>query len=370
MEGRKRNILYVIGWPLGHGGHIHSTLNHVKYLISSGHHIFVLAPYGPKFSEFEAVGAKCFKMPQSYSFIVFTLLYFLIFKRIDVIHAMDYEALKKSIWTKLIFNRLFIFTKAGGTFPTYKTPPVDSIIVFSGELYDFYKKTLTQKINLFLIKERVDVELFKPKAAILNKNKRIVFMAMRLEKQKKGWLENILDQIRLEYKKLTDFQFVFAGSGMLLEYFIQKSCKINETAGIELVRFIGNIDDVNEIVDWYNSSDVVIGHGRGIIEAMSCNKDVIILGENNELELVTNENVEEISYYNFSGRHFRFREIKTSDSLVNCLNKCMPANNWNSDYVLNNYNAEAGAQKISDIFKVPKQKWNRIRILKWLLIRN
>ena len=370
MEERQKNILYIIGWPLGPGGHIHSTLNHVKYLINSGYHIFVLAPYGPKYSEFESVGAKYIKMPKSYFIIVFTLLFLILFKKIDIIHAMDYEALKKSIWTKLIFNRLFIFTKAGGTFPIYKTPPVDSIIVFSGELYDFYKKTVTKKISLFLIKERIDVELFKPRATVFNKNKRIVFMAMRLETQKKGWLENILDQIRLEYKKLTDFQFVFAGSGMLLEYFIQKSCKINETAGIELVRFIGKIDDVNEIVDWYNSSNVVIGHGRGIIEAMACNKDVIILGESNELELVTNENIEEISYYNFSGRHFRFREIKAGDSLVNCLNKCMSTNNWNSDYVLNNYNAEVGAKKISDIYKVPKQKRSRIGVLKWLLIRN
>jgi len=75
-----------------------------------------------------------------------------------------------------------------------------------------------------------------------------------------------------------------------------------------VLNFIGPVFSPKDMSQLYNYSDIVVGSGRGILEAMACGKPVVILGENNEVEVVDSKNIDDIAYYNFSGRHFRQRE--------------------------------------------------------------
>ena len=363
-------ILFIIGWPLNQGGHIHSTLNHIKYLVRQGHHVILLAPEGKKINEFISVGAIYFKMPEHYLLSVLYILGLALTRKVDIIHAMDYEAIKKSIFARIILRRPFVYSKAGGTSPSYKIPPVDSLIVFSSELYDQLNPKTPQGTPVYLIKERIDLEIFRPMKFKKESSTKIIFMAMRLEPQKSKWLDNLIDQIEIHYSDLSGYQFCIAGNGSLFNHYKLLGQGINQNAGCELIRFVGSVDTAKDMSYWYNSADLVIGHGRGIIEAMACGKNVIILGEGHEAELINQKNINEIAYYNFSGRHFRYRTMIQDTSLITCINGSCKPNDWNYIYVKDNYSAEVGAEKMIELYYSSHSSLKPFKIFKWLINRN
>lgn len=364
LKGGK--ILFIIGWPLNHGGHIHDALNHIKYLRKYGLEIFLLAPNGNKIEEFTDLGTKYYTMPKSYPLTFLLILYLLLIKKVDVIHAMDYEAIKKAIIVKIVIKKPIIFTKAGGPAPSYKLPPVDALIVCSSELYEQLTPKVSIESSIYLIKERIDLSIFKPCNNIRQNSKTIVFMAMRLERQKTMWLDNIIEQIRIYSSELEDYQFIIAGEGGLFKHYVKLADEINKRSGSQTIKLIGGIDSVTEMNKLYNSSDIVIGHGRGIMEAMACGKIVLVLGEESQIEEVSRDNVDEISYYNFSGRHFRYRPSISNTSIMSSLININPINTWSEAYIKENYSAEVGAWKLIQLYRSLTYSRNSLIIVKWL----
>ena len=123
-----------------------------------------------------------------------------------------------------------------------------------------------------------------------------------------------------------------------------------------MLRFIGPIFKPEEMARFYNYSDLVIGSGRGILEAMSCGKPVVILGENYEAELVGPDNIEEIAYYNFSGRHFRQRKTPCetlSDllkRLVEDTEQMRRLGEYSLEYIRTKMDAQIGAEQLVEVY--------------------
>lgn len=360
-------VLIVIGWPINNGGHINSTLSLCKYLIRKGVKVYVFAPIGFKKNEFINYGIIYIKSPNNYWLSLIKIIKVILINNIRVLHGVDYLAIKLLIFVRIFFFRLIVYTKAGGEFKKATMPPVDSIIVFSKELYD---KTLIHSYNspssIYLIKERIDIELYHP-IDVKKDNKTIkVLIAMRLEPAKSKWLDSYINFIESYKNKFRNYSFIFAGSGSLFCSYKEKAQNINNSAGFELITLINDVKLTSEMCQLYNKSDLVIGHGRGIIEAMACGRNTAILGENGEIEIIDQKNLDTISYYNFSGRHFRLLHTKKNIDPLLTTNDKEGVNLYNIKYVEEEYNAEIGASKTITVYKQRKDPYLSFKILKWL----
>lgn len=380
MIGNNLRILTVLGYPLAQGGHIMSTLAHVKYLKRNGYEIVLVAIDGPKKKDFFDAGCQIHFIPvcqNKYTFLINSLkiLYYAIKAKPSVIEAKDYLALKLCILANCLLSTPFVYTKAGGPTPQYSLPKLSAIICYSAELKDYFLEKY-KNLRIEFIKERIDLELFHPlktnPASSINPDLNLrVFISMRLSSQKEKWLDSIMLQIEELANSSYQFEFFIAGSGNLFDEMVIKTNALNKKIANVKINLLGEIADVSRMRDLYQDVDVVLGHGRGIMEAMACRVPSIIIGENMEAEIVASSNFANIAYFNFSGRHFRQTENSRtiSETLLQVVtNKSLLGNiaNLQYKYITENYNAKSGVEKISIIFENIKNKQKkRFNYIQW-----
>jgi glycosyltransferase involved in cell wall biosynthesis len=307
-------VLQIIGWPLSIGGHISSSYALARAMREHGLEITVAAPQGSFAAAFTSARIgfipcdALLRRSPWHLFAAFRI--FSIARRTgaELLHAMDYKALYPSFLAASALGVPLFFTKAGGAVPNYQIPEVARLVVFSEELLqgigDGYP-ALSGRIEL--IKERVDTELFVPtpltdhsKCGMLR-----LFMAMRCEEGKRVWLEGAIAGLNVYANSGGRFEMVLAGDGPLRSEMEALAGQITDEHGSRCFRFLGGISEPSEMVRHYQTADVVIGHGRGVLEAMSCAKPVVVLGSESGATLVCPDTVGAISKYNFSGRHMK-----------------------------------------------------------------
>jgi glycosyltransferase involved in cell wall biosynthesis len=280
---------------------------------------------------------------------------------IDVIQAQDYLSLYPAYVAASFLRKPLFFTKAGGEVPSYFIPEGVKVIVFSRELEEGMKHAGYSN-NISLIQARIDCETFQP-ASLSNifvseyhlpLDGVKVAMAMRFDTGKKRWLEGLFEN--LERLKNGNIVFVLAGDGPLLSWISNKASKINEELNRTVVCLIGKVTEPEEMRSLYSYSDIVIGHGRGIMEAMACGKVAVNIGENGFSTVVEPEIIEKMSYYNFSGRHLRqhpelgkpllgeILRLSTAPGLMESLG------NFSHRYIRQFYDVKLGSRALLDLY--------------------
>lgn len=375
------NILITIGWPLGQGGHINSTIELVREIkkINKSLNFYLLAPDGDKSRYFKELDVKIFKNqnhPNIYFYNFFYLLdaYKLIFKhKIDLIHCMDYKSLKPLTYLNLLFRKPIIFTKAGGPPSMNIIPSVSNFIVYSDELKDHYKnsKLLLDNKEPKVIKARINNKNYQSQEYLKIDGCLKIFVAMRLKNEKKGLLDNLFSELSQVTTMFYDVEVNIAGDGELINFYKNQSesiCKINSKIK---VNFLNEINCKKTIDNYIRNSHLVVGHGRGILEPMASGKAVVILGFNSIGSILVNsKNVDRFSYHNFSGRNLKKSKNDISlKELIQTKNVEKLLINQNTKYIKENYDASIGAQKTLILYsKSEKLKFNfLIKNLKWML---
>jgi hypothetical protein len=137
------------------------------------------------------------------------------------------------------------------------------------------------------------------------------------------------------------------------------------------VNFLGEITCNKTIDNYYSSSHLVVGHGRGILEPMAMGKAVVILGFNTlGSVLINSNNADRFSYYNFSGRNLKItkddislKELIASKDLENLLK------NQNAKYIRENYDSETGARDTLKLYsESEKLNFKNLMLnMKWML---
>ena len=393
----KLNILFVFGFPVGIGGHYKSALAIAKFLILKGHRIFVMAPLGGAelmLQEFKNVGIKVLffkellragRLPSPSGSR--EIENFCLENNINIIHAQDFMSISRAFLAAIRLNRAFVYTKAGGpvndAFPPHS---VDSIF-YSKELLDgMAKRHRLSKNRISVIPSRIDTTVYKSvevdslfleRFNLTAKGKKIV-MAIRLHHSKMPWINNLLEcaeEIGCNTNdNYRDFHFVIAGEGPLQEELRKRAEDINQRAGYLAVQLIGPLYKVEDLVQFYNYADVVVGNGRGILEAMACGTPAIILGENGEAALLEKNNANIIKEFNFSGRHFRYENTKV-ENLPNLLRKLFSNKRlmkdlscFVSEYIKENMSAERGADMVDEVYKKALSRKHTMReYINWWL---
>lgn len=368
----RNNILFIIGWPLEFGGHIFSTLAYVDELSKTGKRIFLMAQKGPLARYFKDTTSKIFydRFLNKRKFLNLIsslhILYVLIRHKIMIIHAQDFQALRPAIIAAGLTNIKLIFTKAGGRVPSYKLPPRSKIIVFSKELLHGISRKYNGNVskNLTLVEPRIDTGVYSQievKKEFLNKHslqstRRIrILMCTRAVEAKRHLIDNFLRAVRKCVGKELPFVFIFSGEGILYQDLVRSS-DVNRNAGRQVLTLINGVNSIHDIVQLYNYADIVIGNGRGIMEAMSCGKCVICIGTDGVGTIVKPTNVNVVSYYNFSGRHLQYhRELGTSivDSIIRLAMNSRERKKlgiWGRKYIKKYYGAHLILDKLMNVY--------------------
>lgn len=373
---RPLKIIYVFGHPLRIGGHLSSGLAMVRNLEAMGHHIIVLAPGRAEgmVHEFTGTGAEFFSIGELKRYprlpsTIGTLRILQIAKERspDIIHAQDYQCIGQAYLAAVLSREAFLLTQAGGNL-TYQVPPMqaDTVVFSQEQMENLSAAYRLAEGNLHLVRARIDRSVYRPenvdpafirKYGLPESGKKIV-MAMRLASDKKSWLKTILETAETFSTNETGVWIVIAGEGPLMHDLQEKAAQVNKEKGDrQVLYFIGPILGSEEINQFYNYADVVVGNGRGILEAMACKKPVVVLGEDGEGEVVRPENIDEIAYFNFSGRHFRSRS-KSAAALSTVLENLLADENVQQqlgdycyEYISAHMDARVGAEQLVEIYK-------------------
>ena len=291
------NILSVFGWGIRIGGHFKSALAHMHCLKKMGHHLYVLMPGEESaqdvVQEFTNCGVEIHlfhNCPRRGRFPSYRgaedIVKMCKDKNIDLIHAHDFISFPASYTAALRMRKGIVFTKPGGPANNLFPPRTVDVILYSEELREgMVTQYNLDPNNIFFIRARIDTDNYKPdqvSTEFIQKYKlpqagRKIVMATRLEDNKKPWIDMLLGFAHHAAQKNEPPHIVIAGEGPLLDHIEADACSGEKKKNIgRIVHFIGPVFTINELNQLYNYADVVVGNGRGILEAMACGLPVII----------------------------------------------------------------------------------------------
>ncbi len=370
-------IVFVIGFPLLIGGHFKSAAAMAAKLTQMGHTVRVLAPGAADEMRtlFRDAGAELAILPAldrrrrtPRPFIARQLVKESgAFGAADLYHALDLKSASVTYLAAALTGKPFVLTIAGGPVPSVPLPPRCHTVVFSGELLDGLRERAAAAENpMHLIRARIDTSLYRGEeveSAFIEahglplEGKKVVF-AMRLVEPKRPWVETLVEAAEELTGSELDIRIAIAGDGPLLPSLRADAERIVRKDSREPVLFpIGPIFGTRDLIQLYNYADVVVGSGRGIMEAMACSKPVIVLGERGEGELITEASVEDAAYTNFSGRHFRER-LDQPKPLAEILATLLGSGEelerhgrFSYEYILAEQDARLGAEQLVQVYE-------------------
>ncbi|MFA6098843.1 MAG: glycosyltransferase [Patescibacteria group bacterium] len=133
-----------------------------------------------------------------------------------------------------------------------------------------------------------------------------------------------------------------------------------------------NVNSVWPVEEYINEADLVISLGKGVLQAMSCNRDVIVYDYNGGDGMLRQDNYYEIRKKNFSGRQYGIRY--NADQLVKEMQKYDPRLAVkNREIIEKEHCLENAAKRLVDIYRenrdatVDKKAVSQLRKLDFLI---
>ena len=312
-------ILVMIG-RAGLGGHVLSTITMAKALQKKQEIVFG-AGKGVLSAEIEKQGIKYVELPfflsafnQEYAY--FSFFSWITIKKvievvkkegIEIIHAFDAPASFVANFVAIFTGIPVITTICGGPGPVYSLPKFQKLIVFSKE----YKEVMINKFSwdekdVVIIKNRINFkEEIKDNVGLCcdfpftSQHKKII-MITRISGGKIRAIEYVFKATERLLSLRSDVDLILIGDGQSYEKISRLAKEINNKMGREGIFLTGAVINANSLLRY---GDIVIGVGRSAFEGMFWSKPTIIVGENGFAGVIEEETVEELEYYNFSGRN-------------------------------------------------------------------
>lgn len=209
--------------------------------------------------------------------------------KFDIIHS-HHNVLTYMV--RSIFPDTPIIFYSQGFLPDLEQPPSTNVgiykyIAISEEVANNFNKKGVSKKDITIIRNSVDSEVFKSSKKVNNKVKKVLILSNHFEGEYRETLIKTLKSLRISYSHV----------GLP-----NNVCK--------------------DVVDEINKADLVISLGRGVIEAMMCERNVIVYDIHGGDGFVDTKTYSEICKNNFSGR--RFGIVFNKKTLINEINKYNP----------------------------------------------
>lgn len=315
-------ILLLIG-QAALGGHVFSTLTTAKALQAKGHEVYLGAGKGELVDEIRKQGIRYVEIPfflsyfkQDYAYFSFLswrtikeVLSFVKREQMDIIHAFDMPASIIANFVRAINGVSVVTTICGGPGHAYPLPRFQRLIAFSEE----YKNVMIDKFGwekekIVVVRNRIDFkENMLEKQEDIHKfgfikEHRKIMLVSRFSGEKVKAVEYVLEAAEDILTIMPNLDLILIGYGECYEKIMLCARQINKKIGRNGVILTGPVINANLYLRY---GDIIIGVGRSAFEGMFWKKSTIIVGENGFAGVVEKNTVEELGYYNFSGRNVK-----------------------------------------------------------------
>jgi len=312
----KKNIL-ICGEHLNDGGVETAIVNEALILKENGHNVYVLAEKGIYTKILEKAGIENidFKMEFKNGFDIEKsekIVNIIRQKEINEAHIHKFISIPACLPAFILANIPYVVHLHEGLTTSYDW--IMNLYSSYRDMLNMYLKNahkiiaITENVkkynmNLFKIPENkylvinnsINLKLFNNDKMKINFPIKKFLIISRLSKEKEQSIKNGIDLFAKYSKCLKGCTLRIVGSGPILEE-IENYIKERKYNNIE---FVGTSSEVEkEIIN----SDIVLGLGRCIIEAMACKKMCCIIGYEKLKPIIKKENISQAMFENFSGR--------------------------------------------------------------------
>lgn len=215
--------------------------------------------------------------------------------------------------------------------------------------------------NISIITNGIDTDVFDKNVSyedIINEfnidesAKKLVWIS-RIDDDLEGAISCLINSTQLLYND-TNFVLIIVGSGNRLDEIRELAQKQNNMFDKNRILVIGKRTDINKFI---NLCDVFIGISRAALEAMACQKPVIIAGPWSFVGMVNQNNIKTMTEDNFTGRNSNKKITKEllADSIKTALNlskqEKASLGEFEREIVLKEYSSTNMVAKTIEIYK-------------------
>jgi len=342
------------------GGHIVSTMTLARGLKNRGHDVSIASGGGPLAKKLEGDKIKRYQVPHisesGHSLKPFSYLVKIVRQdNIDVLHGVDYYSTRRCLLAAAITGTPVAATHMGGP-GTSRYPPFKPMIVFSEEQKARYIREYGFiEDHIEIVPHRIDMEEYKGiRSGRENDGLKRILVVSRLDGEYKyetyKRFFSIVPELAREVKSL---EVVVLGGGNVFEKVKAAADRVNESYGKKLIDMKGPVVD---LLGYYRDADLFVGSGRSALQAMSCGIPSVIFGEKGFSGVVNRQNLENIAYYNLSGRNAKqpVPDGEVVSTLLPILTDDAVAEKLGAEaleIVGERYDARAGARALEKIYE-------------------
>lgn len=300
---------------------------------------------------------------------------------IDLIHAFDARSYMHAYLAGLMEARPSTCTLCGGVDPYYNLPVAPIVMVFSEEqkrkMVGTYR-WLPQRVEV--VRTRLDLkQLLNPEnqlsdaeAAFLGLEPLLpkVMMISSFDDTKIMSVHKILDAAEALFDQGMVFQVVLiGGAGSLHNSVRQRAVAICRRHNSERVLCTGPVMNAFRLLQ---RATVVLGVGRSALEGMAYGIPTVVVGENGYAGTVSPETIDEIAWYNFSGRNRRSAVPATElaeamQLLLNDEKMRQAKGDFGRHFVLNEIDVDLGLGRIRTLYdQLVSSREQLPRLQQWL----
>jgi glycosyltransferase involved in cell wall biosynthesis len=311
MQQNKLHIFIAVFFNSPMGGLHLNVLDTVETLLENGHDVTVLSKEGIFSEKIKSLGANSIltnfeNIQQSVQKVLNTIE-----KPIDIIHAHPYKSREVAQKIAQKIQKPFIVTlhSINDSSLSQYVDDVDALIVVSELIKNYIiKQKIIPSEKIFVIPNGVNISKLHQLAKnttflpLLNEtdNKKILVVS-RFDKDKKYLIQSLLYTWE-EMLKNHQFQgeWFLAGDGSEIETLKKIALQVNQVSQREMIHFLG-WQEIESLTYLYQKTDIFIGPGRTILEAMSFSKPCIALGSKGYIGILNSQNILHGIYTNFGG---------------------------------------------------------------------
>ena len=353
-------------------GHTRTATTIAQALRKRGHQLSFVVPENSRPDVIEAADFKIHRIPAGWAgqYPALERLICSLHEQgeIDVVHSFDKRGVPEAAKAAKKLGIPVFHTICGGIAPQ-EVLEMKSIISLSHEVKQgLIERTSLGEDDIEVLAARLDFKAllaqvdrdnsvnysrFREKYNLAPSSK-IVLRIARLSADYKDGLLQSADAVAQLYREGHDVCFVHIGFVPLpgeqdFEHVQAHFREINQAAGATLA--VTATEEAPHAPDYLGMADIVVGVGRTAFEGMLFAKPTVIVGKAGFAGLVGYEDIEQLAFYNFSGRHrTRAPYAMSVAELTDTLRKLLEnrelyerVGEFGRTYVLENLDANAAA---------------------------
>ncbi|MBU1599142.1 glycosyltransferase [bacterium] len=287
---------------------------------------------------------------------IMTLVKIIKKERIALIHAHS----RASSWPSYFASRLThipLITTAHCIYPVHLSSRLfpcfgEKVIAICPAVRDHLIRDFgVNSQDIVLIPNGIDTDRFRPEAG---QQEIVISWIGRFSGPRGKLIEIMVEKIvRVVRKAIPYLKLLIVAGGRRPFSLEKKVSAINSQFGNEVIKFTGFRRDIPEILA---DSNLIIGAGRVVLEAMACGRPVVALGEKQTLGLITPENLSDGIYTNF-GDCCQGKEVEWDNlalSIIELLKNKKDAERlgkWGRNVVLAQFEIGRVTGEIEEVYK-------------------